>query len=62
MSDLVTTVRVKPWAQSQGEFVEINATDFDAVVHEIYDESAPVPVVADEAQPEPAQKPKRGRK
>lgn len=57
MSDSVPTVRVKPWAESQGDFVEINADDFDAAVHAIY---APVPVVADEAQPEPVQKRKRG--
>lgn len=59
MSDCVPTVRVAPWAESQGAFVEINSADFDPAVHTLYDESQ-VPVVADEAQPEPVQKRKRG--
>ena len=54
------TVRVKPWAESQGEFVLINEADFDPARHVLYDESAQVPVVADEAQPELVQKRKRG--
>jgi hypothetical protein len=57
----VPTVRVKPWAESQGEFVIINEADFDPARHVLYDESQ-VPVVADEAQPEPVQKRKRGAK
>jgi len=60
MGDSVPTVRVKPWAESQGLFVEINEADFDPSVHALYVESQ-VPVVADEAQPEPVQKRKRGR-
>ena len=60
MSDSVPTVRVMPWApMSQGKFVEINSADFDPAVHTLFDESQ-VPVVADEAQPEPVQKRKRG--
>jgi hypothetical protein len=57
----VPTVRVKPWAESQGEFVIINEADFDPAVHTLFDESQ-VPAVADEAQPEPVQKRKRGAK
>lgn len=55
----VPTVRVNPWAESQGEFVLINEHDFDPAVHTLYDESQ-APVVADEAQPESVQKRKRG--
>lgn len=55
----VPTVRVKPWAESQGEFVILNGDDFDPAVHTLYDESQ-APVVADEAQPDPVQKRKRG--
>lgn len=37
MSDIIPTVKVKPWGKSQGEFVEINGTDFDPKVHELLD-------------------------
>jgi hypothetical protein len=33
MSDLINTIKVKPWGEGQGDFVEINADDFDAKVH-----------------------------
>lgn len=33
MSEVIETIRVKPWGKDQGEFVEINADDFDAAVH-----------------------------
>ncbi|MBO9602550.1 MAG: hypothetical protein J7496_08590 [Novosphingobium sp.] len=33
MSDTVPTIRVKPWGEGQGDFVEINETDFDEKLH-----------------------------
>ena len=35
----VETVKVKPWAQGQGEFVEINKEDFDPLKFQLYDDS-----------------------
>ena len=37
MADTVPTLKVKPWGKDQGEFVEINADDFDAKVHTLAD-------------------------
>jgi hypothetical protein len=37
----VPTVRVLPSHPSQGDFVEINASDFDAAVHTLYTASLP---------------------
>jgi hypothetical protein len=51
MSDEIKTVRVKPWSESQGDFVVINESDFDASVHEMYEE----------APQDAAEKPRRGR-
>lgn len=34
MSDIVPTVRVKAWGKGQGDFVDINESDFDPKVHE----------------------------
>lgn len=31
----------KPWGKDQGEFVRINAADFDPAVHERYEPEAP---------------------
>ena len=43
MSDTTETVRVQPWAEGQGDFVEINATDFDEAVHVLLEgETLPV--------------------
>lgn len=36
MGQAVETVRVSPWGEGQGEFVEINADDFDAKLHTPY--------------------------
>jgi hypothetical protein len=33
MSDIVKTVKVKPWGEGQGDFVEINEDDFDPKTH-----------------------------
>ena len=34
-------IKVKPWGQGQGEFVEIEAADFDPEFHTLFE---PVPV------------------
>lgn len=40
------TIKVKPWGEGQGEFVIINADDFDAEVHEALEtEVKPLTVV-----------------
>ena len=36
MKDICETIRVKPWGDDQGEFVEINAEDFDQAIHTAY--------------------------
>lgn len=40
MPDVIPTVKVKPWSKDQGDFVEINESDFDAKVHEAYEEGS----------------------
>lgn len=35
--DTCETVKVKPWGQGQGAFVEINAADFDPAIHSPFD-------------------------
>lgn len=37
----IETVRVMPTHPSQGEWVVINATDFDPAVHRLYEEPKP---------------------
>lgn len=34
------TIKVKPWGKDQGDFVVINAADFDPEVHAKYEEVA----------------------
>jgi hypothetical protein len=36
-SDTRETVKVQPWGEGQGEFVEIDAEDFDEAVHTLVD-------------------------
>jgi hypothetical protein len=36
-SDTRETVKVQPWGEGQGEFVEIDAEDFDEAVHKMLD-------------------------
>lgn len=56
-SDICGTIKVKPWGKDQGEFVEINAADFDPNIHKLADgESAPVAEQAAD-EPEPSKKP-----
>lgn len=50
--DHCETIKVKPWGEGQGEFVEINATDFDPAIHQLYETTAETP----------APKPTRARK
>jgi hypothetical protein len=52
MSQPIATVRVMPAHPSQGEWVTINACDFDPARHALY-ESEP------QASPQPAEMPKR---
>jgi len=37
MSDTQRTVKVRPWGKDQGDFVEINADDFDPAFHKALD-------------------------
>lgn len=37
MADICETVKVKPWGEGQGEFVEINVCDFDEAIHTLAD-------------------------
>jgi hypothetical protein len=37
MSDIIPTIKVKPWGDGQGDFVEINESDFDPKVHNLYE-------------------------
>lgn len=59
--DTCETVRVKPWGEGQGEFVEINAADFDPTIHTHAD---PLDHDGDGAKggslPKRARKPKEG--
>lgn len=41
MPNSCPTVKVMPWSESQGDFVEINEEDFDEKVHVLYNEDAP---------------------
>lgn len=35
--DICKTVKVKPWGEGQGDYVEINAADFDPAIHAPFD-------------------------
>lgn len=35
--DTVPTVKVKPWGKDQGDYVEINQSDFDPKKFELYE-------------------------
>ncbi len=49
MADTVPTIKVKPWSKDQGDFVEINADDFDPEIHTEYaDEPEDEEATADE--------------
>lgn len=53
MSDRAITIRVMPWGQGQGDFVEINADDFDPAVHTIYQEGGDQADNAQSVEPKP---------
>lgn len=38
--DICKTVRVKPWGKDQGDFVEINESDFSTDQHELFSEGS----------------------
>lgn len=40
---MVETMKVKPWGKDQGEFVIINADDFDPSFHKPLEEEKPAP-------------------
>lgn len=41
MSEILKTVKVQPWSVNQGDFVEINESDFDANRHKLYTGKTP---------------------
>lgn len=62
MNEIVTTVRVMPWSPDQGEYVLIDAADYDPARHTLYQpDEAEAP---DTAQQPPAGAPQapRGRR
>lgn len=44
-------IKVKPWGKDQGEFVLINAVDFDPAVYVKFDDEAVVEVQKQERKP-----------
>jgi hypothetical protein len=57
-SEILPTVKIKPAHKSQGDFVEINAEDFDPKIHTLADgKSAPAASDPTPAE-EPAHKPR----
>jgi pyruvate/2-oxoglutarate dehydrogenase complex dihydrolipoamide acyltransferase (E2) component len=38
----IKTVRVQPWGKGQGDFVEINESDFNPEVHKLFDGVVPM--------------------
>lgn len=54
MSQTIATVRVMPAHPSQGEWVIMNACDFDPAIHQLYESAT-----QSEAAPLPAEMPKR---
>lgn len=61
--DTCPIVKVKPWGKGQGDYVEINLSEFDPAIHTAVDGGAPAheaPAELDhEAPPAPAEKPAR---
>jgi hypothetical protein len=41
--DRCETIRVNPWGEDQGDFVEINAEDFDPAIHTKFGEKPAQP-------------------
>lgn len=53
MADIVPTVKVKPWGQGQGDFVEVNVSDFDPKAHTPFDAEEAAKVGITEAKGDP---------
>lgn len=46
------TIKVQPWGEGQGDYVEINESDYDASVHKLFKgQSAPAPVGGSTSSP-----------
>lgn len=59
-SEVAKTIKVKPWGKDQGEFVEINAEDFDPSFHkEFVSVGQGAASAPDPAAPKPRGKVKR---
>lgn len=59
---MIETIKVKPWGKDQGDFVVINADDFDPKIHTaLAGETAPSKAGAGVPDPRPAKaaKPKK---
>lgn len=52
MADTCTTFKAKPWGQGQGEFVEVNVSEFNAELHEPLDAEEALKVGIEPAKPE----------
>ena len=39
--DTCETIKVKPWGKDQGDYVEINAEDFDPKLHKKHEPAKP---------------------
>lgn len=61
-SEVVQTIKIEPSHKSQGEFVEINADDFDASKHKKFGEAAPAEIPASAEKPVPPPRAKARRK
>lgn len=48
MSEVVPVVKIKPSHESQGAFVEINESDFDPNLHELYEPGSKAPADSDD--------------
>lgn len=44
--NICPVIKVLPWSEDQGEFVEINADDFDPELHQRFEEEEPAPAPA----------------
>ena len=51
MEDEMDTIKVKPWGKDQGEYVLINAEDFDPTKHQKFDGQVSVDEILQQAKP-----------
>lgn len=62
--DTCPIIRVKPWSKDQGDFVEVNLSDFDPAVHEVVageDEPVPPPEAAPHDKPAPKRRKRKAK-